>query len=242
VSMAAAVPLLAAFWWQQRRLAARGKSPLVNPSLFHDRAFSVGVVSIFVNFLVMASFFLVLALYLQEGRGLSPLMSGLLFAPLGLGFFMASGVAPKLAASMGRQVLALGALVMAVGDVGLSETVTHLHSGPTAWCIPTMMVVGAGMGLVVAPLISLILQNVAPEHAAAASGVFSTSQEMANAVGIAIVGAVFFTVASHHGGTHGYPTAFGSSLYLQAGILVLLAALVQLLPGKPAAVQAAPQD
>jgi MFS family permease len=233
------IPLLGLFWWRQRRLSAGGKSPLVNPSLFKDRAFSVGVVSIFVNFMVMASFFLVLALYLQEGRGLTALMSGLLFAPLGLGFFLASGAAAKLAVSMGKQVLALGAVVMAVGYLGLAETVTSLHNGPTAWCIPALVVVGAGMGLVVAPLISLILQNVSPEHAAAASGVFSTAQEMANAVGIAAVGAIFFTVAGHHGGVHGYPTAFSESLYFQAAVLVVLALVVQLLPGKnKAAVQA----
>jgi len=230
--LVAAVPLLALFWVQQRRLAARDKSPLVNPSLFHDRSFSVGVVAIFVNFMVMASFFLVLALYLQEGRGLSALMSGLLFAPLGFGFFLASGAATKLAAGLGKQVLALGAVVMAAGYLGLAATVSSLHSGPTAWCIPAMVVVGAGMGLVVAPLISLILQNVSPQHAAAASGVFSTAQEMANAVGIAAGGAIFFTVAGHHGGVHGYPTAFSDSLYFQAGVLALLAVVVQLLPGK----------
>jgi EmrB/QacA subfamily drug resistance transporter len=237
--LAASVPLLAAFWWVQSRLSSRGKAPLINPSLFRDRSFSIGVVSIFVNFMVMASFFLVLALYLQEGRGLSALMSGLLFAPLGLGFFMASGAAAKLAVKLGKQVLALGAIVMAVGYIGLAETVSVLHSGPTAWCIPAMVVVGAGMGLVVAPLISLILQNVSPEHAAAASGVFSTAQEMANAVGIAAVGAIFFTVAGHHGGVSGYPTAFSEALYFQAAILVVLAFVVQLLPGKAkAAVQA----
>ncbi|MGW4569505.1 hypothetical protein ACWEN3_46785, partial [Streptomyces sp. NPDC004561] len=46
------------------------------------------------------------------------------------------------------------------------------------------------------------------------------------------VGAIFFTVAGHHGGVHGYPTAFSESLYSRAGVLVLLAAVVQLLLGK----------
>ena len=60
--------------------------------------------------MMMASFFLVLALYLQDGRGLSALESGLIFLPLGLGYFAASAVSAKLALRLGRQVLALGAL------------------------------------------------------------------------------------------------------------------------------------
>ncbi len=232
----AAVPLLAAFWISQRRLAAGGKSPLVSPSLFKDRSFGVGVASILVFFSVMASFFLVLALYLQEGRGISALQSGLLFIPLGLGFFAGSVQAPKVAAKLGRQVLALGAVLLAVGDIALSETVGQLDTtGGVAWCIPAMLVGGVGMGFVIAPLTSLILEGVAPQYAAAAGGVLSTAQEMGNAIGIAGIGVVFFSVAGHHIGAHSYAHAFGTSLMVQAGICVLVALLVQLLPRKATA-------
>ncbi|KOV69387.1 MFS transporter [Streptomyces sp. MMG1121] len=229
----AAVPLLALFWYTQRRKAARDKSPLVHPSLFEDRSFGVGVVSLLVFFAAMASFFLVLALYLQEGRGLSALRSGLLFIPLGLGFFIGSAQAPKAAAKLGKQVLTVGALIQAVGNVALAATAWHLDSsGGVAWCIPAMVVSGFGMGFVVAPLASLVLEGVAPHHAAAASGVFSTAQEMGNAIGIAVIGVVFFGVAGHHPGAHTYAHAFATSLVVQAGICALVAVLVQLLPRK----------
>ncbi|MEU8692429.1 MFS transporter [Streptomyces sp. NPDC048665] len=229
----AAVPLLAAFWWTQRRKAARDKSPLVHPSLFEDRAFGVGVVSLLVFFAAMASFFLVLALYLQEGRGLSALRSGLLFIPLGLGFFIGSAQSPKVAAKLGRQVLTIGALIQAVGNVALAATAWELDgSGSVVWCIPAMVVAGFGMGFVIAPLASLVLEGVAPHHAAAASGVFSTAQEMGNAIGIAVIGVVFFGVVGHGTGAHPYAHAFGTSLLVQAGICAVVAALVQLLPGR----------
>ncbi|MFB8175577.1 MFS transporter [Streptomyces sp. NPDC055966] len=229
----AAVPLLAAFWWTQRRKAARDKSPLVHPSLFEDRAFGVGVVSLLVFFAAMASFFLVLALYLQEGRGLSALRSGLLFIPLGLGFFIGSAQSPKVAARLGRQVLTIGALIQAVGNVALAVTAWELDgSGSVVWCIPAMVVAGFGMGFVIAPLASLVLEGVAPHHAAAASGVFSTAQEMGNAIGIAVIGVVFFGVVGHGTGAHPYAHAFGTSLLVQAGICAVVAALVQLLPGR----------
>ncbi|OIK06262.1 MFS transporter [Streptomyces monashensis] len=229
----AAVPLLAAFWWTQRRKAARDKSPLVHPSLFEDRAFGVGVVSLLVFFAAMASFFLVLALYLQEGRGLSALRSGLLFIPLGLGFFIGSAQSPKVAAKLGKQVLTIGALIQAVGNVALAVTAWELDgSGSVGWCIPAMVVAGFGMGFVIAPLASLVLEGVAPRHAAAASGVFSTAQEMGNAIGIAVIGVVFFGVVGHGTGAHTYAHAFGTSLLVQAGICAVVAALVQLLPGR----------
>src|SRR6201996_1301044 len=113
--LAASVPLLAGFALYQRRLAARGGSPLINLALFRERAFCAGVVTNVVYQMMMASFFLVLALYLQDGRGLSALESGLIFLPLGLGYFAASAVSPKVAARLGRQVLALGALIVAAG-------------------------------------------------------------------------------------------------------------------------------
>ncbi|OIJ94491.1 MFS transporter [Streptomyces sp. MUSC 14] len=229
----AAVPLLAAFWWTQRRKAARDRSPLVHPSLFEDRAFGVGVASLLVFFAAMASFFLVLALYLQEGRGLSALRSGLLFIPLGLGFFIGSAQSPKVAAKLGKQVLTIGALIQAVGNVALAVTAWELDgSGSVAWCIPAMVISGFGMGFVIAPLASLVLEGVAPHHAAAASGVFSTAQEMGNAIGIAVIGVVFFGVVGHGTGAHPYAHAFGTSLLVQAGICAVVAALVQLLPGR----------
>ncbi|MFJ9928456.1 MFS transporter [Streptomyces misionensis] len=231
--LVASVPLLGLFWITQRRLAARDRSPLMSPSLFHDRSFSVGVVSILVYFSVMASFFLVLALYLQEARGTSALKSGLLFIPLGLGFFLSSVQAPKFTGRLGKQVLALGALTVAVGDVALAFTADRLDTtGAVAWCIPAMVVCGYGMGLVVAPLTSLVLERVAPQYAAAASGVFSTAQEVGNALGVAIIGVVFFDVAEDRPGAHGMAQAFSTSLLVQAGICVGAAALLQLLPNR----------
>ena len=81
--LAASVPLLAAFAGYQVRLAARNGSPLINLALFRARAFSAGVIISLTYQLMMASFFLLLALYLQDGRGLSALQSGLIFLPLG---------------------------------------------------------------------------------------------------------------------------------------------------------------
>ena len=222
--LAASVPLLAAFAAYQRRLAARDGSPLVNLALFRERAFSAGVVTSMVYQMMMASFFLVLALYLQDGRGLSALRSGLVFLPLGLGYFVASARSGKIAARLGRQVLALGTLVVSAGYLLLAA---GLHDG-TGWIFPGLVVSGIGMGLAIAPMPSIVLARVRPDHAAAASGVLATAQQAGNAIGVAVIGVIFYRALG--GGS--YPHAFGLSLEVMAALGLAVAALVQLLPRK----------
>ena len=63
-----------------------------------------------------------------------------------------------------------------------------------------------------------------PEHAAAASGVLSTAQQAGGSIGVAVIGAVFYSALAR-----GYPHAFGLSLVVMAGFGLVVAALVQLL-------------
>jgi MFS family permease len=108
---------------------------------------------------------------------------------------------------------------VAVGEVG-----SH---GSIAWLIPPFLVDGAGMGLVMGPLVSTVLQNVPSEHAGAASGVLSAAQQVGNAVGVAAIG-VFFFGALDAGQTVQH--AFRGGLVDLALLSLVVAALVQLLP------------
>jgi EmrB/QacA subfamily drug resistance transporter len=236
ILLIAAVPLLVVFAVHQNRLGKRGGAPLINLKLFRERAFTVGTVTTLIYFSAMASFFLVLALFVQYGKGLSPLQSGLFFIFGGAGFFGASAQAPALAAKVGKQVLAIGGVVVAVGDVvfALLATDVGVH-GNVMWLAPALFVCGYGMGLVTAPLTSTVLAGVVPEHAAAASGVLSTAQEVGNTLGVAVIGAVFFSVLSHNPTPDGYPHAFDISLIILAASSIVVAVLAQLLPSAPKA-------
>jgi EmrB/QacA subfamily drug resistance transporter len=220
--LAASAPLLTLFVLYQRRLAARNGSPLINLALFRERAFSAGIATSLVFQMMTASFFLVLALYLQDGRGLSALESGLIFLPLGLGYFVASARSGRVAQRLGRQVVTLGALIVSAGYLLLALAV---HDG-TGWLVPGLAIAGAGMGFVIAPMPSIVLARVAPQHAAAASGVLSTAQQAGNAIGVAVIGLVFY----HALGGGSYPHAFGLGLEVLAVGGLAVAALVQALP------------
>jgi len=234
--LAASPVLLVLFAVYQRRLANAGGSPLVNPVLFHKRPFTVGVVTGVVYYSGMASFFLVLALYLQAGVGLTALESGLVFLPLGVGFLATSLLARKVAALLGRQVLAVGALVLLAGLGGLWAAVDHIGTeGAVGWLVPGLLVGGSGMAMVMAPLASIALAGTDLRYAGAASGVLSTAAQVGGAVGVAAVGVVFYHVLGQGTGPGAYADAFKASVYLLAPLALAVAALVQLIPRpKPA--------
>jgi EmrB/QacA subfamily drug resistance transporter len=232
-SLAAAVPLALAFARRQRRLAAAGGEPLVHPDLFRERAFTVGVLTSVVFYVGMGSFFLVLAIYLQEGTGLSALDSGLVFTPLALGYLFASAGAEALAPRFGRQVLAAGGVVRAVALAGLALTVGAIGTGGSPLLlVPALAVDGIGMGLLTAPLVATVVGAMDPRHAGAASGVLSTAQQVGNTIGVAAIGAIFYGAIGPSGDFAG---AFELALIAVAAVCLAVAALVQLLPGRPAA-------
>jgi hypothetical protein len=95
------------------------------------------------------------------------------------------------------------------------------------------MLDGAGIGLVMGPIIAIVLSGVAPRHAGAASGVLASAQQIGNAFGVAIIGVVYFGALE---GGHAVPEAFRTSLLWLAAGSVAVAALIQALPrGKLAA-------
>jgi len=57
---------------------------------------------------------------------------------------------------------------------------------------PGLLLTGAGMGLCLAPITTLVLGGVDPQRAGAVSGLLSTMQQVGNAVGVAVIGVLFF--------------------------------------------------
>lgn len=228
----AAAPVVGlVFLAYQRRLKRSGGNPLVDLNLFTDRAFSVGLALAMTYYLAITSFFFVLSLYLQLGRGLSPLHAGLLFGSLGIGYIATSLRSGKLAARFGRQVLAVGACIQALGYGLLALSVHHFGAGhPVAWLAPALALIGCGIGLALAPMSSTVLADVAPGHAAAAAGLLATMQQVGGALGVAVVGIVYFAALGQPAHAGSFGRAFTLALFVTAAFCLLTACLVQLLP------------
>jgi EmrB/QacA subfamily drug resistance transporter len=216
VSMALGLPVLAAFVWYERIKARRDGSPLVPLSLFRDRAFSAGLGVAVAFFLGIASFALVLTLFLQLGLGFTPLHAGLTFLPFSAGVLVSSGAAARLAPRFGRGVTMAGALIIAAAMAALIVTVHHYGPAVTTWdLVPGLVAAGLGLGAVIAPLADIVLAGVPHQEAGSASGVFNTGLQLGNSIGIAVIGVIFFGML----GSQAAPAASAVTPQLHAGLV-----------------------
>jgi EmrB/QacA subfamily drug resistance transporter len=201
VSMAASVPAFALFvWWEQVKTRRDG-SPLVPLRLFGRREFSVGMAIAMTFFLGIASFGLVLTLFLQLGLGFTALHAGLTFLPFSLGVLVSSGAAARLAPRFGRGVTMAGALIMAAAMTSLIVAVHHYGAAVTTWeLVPGLVGAGLGLGAVIAPLADIVLDRVPHQDAGSASGVFNTGLQLGNSIGIAVIGVIFFALLGTQSG------------------------------------------
>lgn len=92
-----------------------GRRPLLDPNLLRVRTFTAGLVAQLTLWCGRASFFLILALYLQKGRRLSALQSGLVFTILASAYVVASVRARARTMRHGRDLITVGALTLAAG-------------------------------------------------------------------------------------------------------------------------------
>jgi len=193
LSMAAAVPVLVGFGLYERRKKARDGSPLVDLDLFRQRSFVPGLAVAGIFFMGIPAFFLIFSLWLQIGLGFSPLHAGLTGAPFAVGSALASAASVRLVPTLGRRILSVGSLLLVAGMGALIWTVDRYGGAVHSWqLLPALLVCGLGLGCVVAPLVNVILAGIRGQDAGAASGVLSTVQQVGGAVGVALIGVVFF--------------------------------------------------
>ncbi|MFL6227001.1 MAG: MFS transporter [Actinomycetes bacterium] len=193
LSMAASVLVLIGFGVYERHKKARDGSPLVDMDLFRQRSFVPGLLVAGIFFMGIPAFFLTFSLWLQIGLGFSALHAGLTGAPFAVGSAVASAASVRLAPNLGRRILSIGALLLVAGMVALIWTVDRYDGAIHSWqLLPALLVCGLGLGCVVAPLVTVVLAGIRGQDAGAASGVLSTVQQVGGAVGVALVGVIFF--------------------------------------------------
>jgi EmrB/QacA subfamily drug resistance transporter len=193
LSMGAAVPVLAAFAVYERHKKRLDGSPLVDLDLFRQRSFVPGLAVAGIFFMGIPAFFLTFSLWLQIGLGFTALHAGLTGIPFAVGSALASAASVRLAPALGRRILSTGSLLLIAGMAALIWTVDRYGGAVHSWqLIPALLVCGLGLGSVVAPLVNVVLAGIRGQDAGAASGVLTTVQQVGGAVGVAVIGVVFF--------------------------------------------------
>jgi EmrB/QacA subfamily drug resistance transporter len=197
--LVAAVPVLAAFVVLQQRKTRAGRHPLVLMSLFSNQSFRVGLGVSLVYIAGIPAFFFTFGQYLQIGLGYSALHAGLTGFPFAVGTALASSRSDALAKRMGANVLRLGAGLLSVSMVVNMVVLDHFGTELRSWQIaPFLLLSGLGLGCFVAPLTNLILAGIHGREAGSASGVLTTAQQIGGALGVAVIGIIFFGLLSSH--------------------------------------------
>jgi MFS family permease len=190
-----AIPVFVDFVRYEKLLLARGGVPIIDMSLFRNSSFALGVVAISLFYSAISSFFLSLTILLQAGLALSPVAAGAVFTPSALAFFAGSLFGPRLAKSHGHKALLIGVAVFASGLV-LSVVAALLTPGNLTLLIVSLILNGAGQGIVIPLALNTILSGVSEAQAGMGSGTVSTMQTIGTSVGVAIVGILFFSLAN----------------------------------------------
>jgi MFS family permease len=229
VLLALFVPAVAAFVVVERRLELAGRHPIVPPSLMRLPGMRRGLVLAVPFFAGFGAFMFVSALTLQRGLSFNPLRSGLALVPMAVAFLLASLSTARLVARYGRRVLAAGGLLQAVGLAGLALTL--LADWPNVDPLdlaPAMIVAGVGQGFIMPLLFSFVLAGVPAARAGVGSGILTTTQQTALALGVATLGGLFLSLSAP--GSLGTEDAFAVVLGVQTAVAVGLVFGSRLLP------------
>lgn len=171
----------------------RSPQPMFPLGLLRSRGFvGANLVSLTMNFVGIGMIF-VLGLYLQQQRHLTPLHAGIALLPLFVPLAVLAPITGRLTARYGSRLPALAGLL--VGALG-SAVVASVGPGSTVIVPMTgMLLLGIGMGLLTAAIVSAAMRSVPAHMSGLGSGVNNTARQAGGAFGVACVGASGLPVA-----------------------------------------------
>ena len=189
VAVGAGLILLVAFVVREHKATA----PLLDLDLLKDRAILGANECLLAYGACNAGAVLLVTLYLQEGRDLRPLLTGLCFIPQAVGAFALAGPASKLVPALGpRRALAAGMSLGLLALVGSALSVAH---GPLVGLLASLFVMGISARIVqVASTLAGTHGPVAARGEGSASAVLTASRQVGSALGVAVVSATLVTV------------------------------------------------
>lgn len=184
---------LALFARRQRMLSAAGGAPLVALAVFSPR-FVAALATVLAFYASVASFMLIFSMTLQTQYQLPPHWAGLVFSAMVAGFLATNFGARRLAARWPGDLLAAGALLLASGHALLALALATRQ--PLGLLLAPMVLTGLGMGLVMGPLIARAVAAAPTGQLSLAAGLVGSVQWFGNALGVAGVGTLYFTLAA----------------------------------------------
>jgi MFS family permease len=235
LSMAASGVAFAAFVAVERRLIARGGSPLVSGRVLRAPGLLVGAATLFIAMINYSGYLFTFALHLQGGLGETAQDAGLAFAPAAIGFAITGLTWQRLPARLHGPIIPLGLLGAAVGYLLLAPI---LHGGGKGNLAmeADLLFVGLSLGLAFSPMINVALRHVPLADAADASGVLVTVFQLGQVVGVATLGTLYLSLVHRPGAVASAHSLTTTLVVLAGSALVAGVFSVAVLRARPAEV------
>ena len=219
VSLVAGAILIVVFVRWERRLHG---DPLIEPGLLANRTYTSGLLVGFAFFGAFGGLLLCVSLFAQLGEGFSPIHAGLTLMAMVVGMFAGMGAGFALVGRLGRHLLHLGVLIVGAGTVVLALTVTGARTASTLDLAPGLFLIGVGAGISMGQVFDFILAGVGMDEVGSATGVVEAMQQLASAVGVAVLGTIFFSAFAGHLPTHALAITAWACLAPIAAAFVLI--------------------
>ncbi|WP_240541451.1 MDR family MFS transporter [Bifidobacterium santillanense] len=179
---------------------AAPEPPLLDLGVLRNRSFTVGTLTASLAFFAFSSILVIMPLYIQNDRGFSATMSGLIMLPGAIGQCISQLFGGKALDRFGARPVALfGAIVLTVGTIGMSL----ISSDTWIWWVSICQFVRQiGMGSLLMPITTWSLNCLEPEEISAGSAVTNTARQVAGAMGAPILVILMetFTAVRHASG------------------------------------------
>ncbi len=180
---------LAVFAFFEIRRKRSGNVPLLDMDLFKDRNLRVGTLILLLSYLAMGGALFAVSLFLQSVLQLNAFDTGVTTLPLTLGLLVFAIIAPSLTGKLSHKVImAIGCIMAIVGCLLLSY---QFRLDTTMWTLlPGLVILGAGLGFIMALCTDISLSNIPAESQNNASGINSTGTSLGESMGTAIIGII----------------------------------------------------
>lgn len=236
----AGLMLIGGFYLWQKRRAEQGRSQLLNYDLLRNKDYMFGAFVVTIYASGIPGMFMVISLLLQSGFGFSPLQSGLTNTPFSVGVLLASFIAARFGSHYLRARVAAAGAMLAGGILWLHFIIQGAGDTIDSWSfLLPLLIAGVGLGTGFSSLFQLVLRNVPPRDAGAGSGALQAFQQVGGAIGIAIVGQIFFTqLAGNFAAGEAPNAAFADAAalalwYQVASFLIVLLLAFRFRPSRP---------
>ncbi|ELZ5939182.1 MFS transporter [Providencia vermicola] len=192
------VLMLTLFVRHELRMEKQEKAPLLSMRILRHRSFVIGLWVVMSVYATSSAFPLMLSLLLQNGIGLTPFLSGLVFVPASVGFVISSLLTPHWINRYGERIVFWGAIFYGASYILLLTGLYWFSSNySVVWLSPILLAIGFTQGMIMTPMLNLVLAKVTSQMVGQASGFTATLQQVGAAIGATAV-----SVIMQYGLTH----------------------------------------